>query len=95
MLWGIVSVSGLSCTAPKGAQAPGKVCPMPAVPISGFTQSERRCRALWLWEEKKEKRTNKAIRARFNKFIGGEFGRGVIILCKDNAKILQELKMCF
>ena len=36
----MVSVSGESCTAPKGAQAPGKQCPMPVVPIIGLTYFE-------------------------------------------------------
>src|SRR4051812_20414390 len=30
-------VSGLSCTAPNGMVAPGKVCPCPPVPIAIFT----------------------------------------------------------
>ena len=34
-----VSVSGLSCTIPNGAVAPGKVCPSPPVPIIGSTAS--------------------------------------------------------
>ena len=35
----MVSVSGLSCTSPKGTQAPGNVCPIPFVPMIGFTRS--------------------------------------------------------
>ena len=38
-LCGMVSVSGLSCTSPKGTQAPGNVCPIPFVPMIGFTRS--------------------------------------------------------
>ena len=34
-----VYVSGLSCTSPKGTQAPGNVCPIPFVPMIGFTRS--------------------------------------------------------
>ena len=34
-----VSVSGLNWTSPKGTQAPGNVCPIPFVPIIGFTNA--------------------------------------------------------
>ena len=39
-LCGMVSVSGLTCTPPKGTHAPGKQCPMPEVPMNGSTYAE-------------------------------------------------------
>ena len=43
MLCGIFPVSGLSCTPPNGTHAPGKVWPIPPVPIIGFTYEDGFC----------------------------------------------------
>jgi hypothetical protein len=34
-------LSGPGCTIPKGSAGPGKACPVPSVPIKGFTQREK------------------------------------------------------